>query len=281
MSWRPRPAPTKAPKRRARGIGGKGGKTAGRGTKGQRSRGRGKVPRVRGRRMPLRSSVSRSSRGSTTRSASSTPRSTSTPSRSWPIASPSAGHARVARRRRLPRKGAYVKVLGRGELTRKLDVHVHAVSKTAESAITAVGGTVTLVPLPFKGENKAGRPAAKGTSSPTDRFRSPRRPARFAVETQGSTTLLSSLKNIFKIPDLRNKILFTVVMIVFYRFGTTIRGSGIDHQAIKQLQDAASTQGAIGFLNLFSGGAFRASRSSPSGSCRTSRRASSCRSSAW
>ena len=68
--------------------------------------------------------------------------------------------------------------------------------------------------------------------------------------------MLSSLKNIFKIPDLRNKILFTLLMIVVYRFGTAIRVPGIDHQAIKQLQDAASTQGAIGFLNLFSGGAF-------------------------
>ena len=35
-------------------------------------------------------------------------------------------------------------------------------SKAAEAAITAAGGTVTLVPLPFKGENKAGRPAAQG-----------------------------------------------------------------------------------------------------------------------
>jgi large subunit ribosomal protein L15 len=60
------------------------------------------------------------------------------------------------------RRGTYVKVLGRGELSRKLSVEVHAVSKTAEAAITAAGGTVTLVPLPFKGENKAGRPAAKG-----------------------------------------------------------------------------------------------------------------------
>ncbi len=68
--------------------------------------------------------------------------------------------------------------------------------------------------------------------------------------------MLSSLKNIFKIPDLRNKILFTLMMVAVYRFGTTIRVPGIDHQAIKQLQDAASTQGAIGFLNLFSGGAF-------------------------
>ena len=35
-------------------------------------------------------------------------------------------------------------------------------SKAAEAAITAAGGTVTLVPLPFKGESKAGRPPVKG-----------------------------------------------------------------------------------------------------------------------
>ena len=35
-------------------------------------------------------------------------------------------------------------------------------SKAAEAAITAAGGTVTLIPLPFKAEGKAGRPAAKG-----------------------------------------------------------------------------------------------------------------------
>ena len=38
----------------------------------------------------------------------------------------------------------------------------HAASQAASSAIEAAGGTVTLVQLPFKGENKAGRPAAKG-----------------------------------------------------------------------------------------------------------------------
>ena len=41
-------------------------------------------------------------------------------------------------------------------------IQAHAVSKAAEAAITAVGGTVTLVPLPFKGENKAGRPPVRG-----------------------------------------------------------------------------------------------------------------------
>jgi large subunit ribosomal protein L15 len=62
----------------------------------------------------------------------------------------------------LLRKDAFVKVLARGEVTGKFDVHAHAVSKAAEAAITAAGGTVTLIPLPFEGEGKAGRPAAKG-----------------------------------------------------------------------------------------------------------------------
>ncbi len=68
--------------------------------------------------------------------------------------------------------------------------------------------------------------------------------------------MFSNLKNIFKVADLRNKILFTMAMVMIYRFGTSIRVPGIDGQAIKQLKDAANTQGALGFLNLFSGGAF-------------------------
>ena len=62
----------------------------------------------------------------------------------------------------LVRKDAFVKVLARGEINRKVAVHAHAVSKAAEAAITAAGGSVTLIELPFKAEGKAGRPAAKG-----------------------------------------------------------------------------------------------------------------------
>src|SRR3954447_18068412 len=52
------PGATKAPKRVGRGIGGKGGKTAGAGSKGQQSRGRGKVARgVEGGQMPLKQRV--------------------------------------------------------------------------------------------------------------------------------------------------------------------------------------------------------------------------------
>ena len=68
--------------------------------------------------------------------------------------------------------------------------------------------------------------------------------------------MLSNLKNIFKVPDLRNKILFTVMCIAIYRLGAAIRVPGIDNQAVNQLRSLAKSQGAIGFLNLFSGGAF-------------------------
>lgn len=64
--------------------------------------------------------------------------------------------------RGLLRKDAFVKVLGRGELSGKVDVQVHAVSKSAREAIEAAGGSVTLIELPFRAEGKAGRPAAKG-----------------------------------------------------------------------------------------------------------------------
>ncbi len=58
----------------------------------------------------------------------------------------------------LTHKGALVKVLGRGELTRKVNVKTHAISKSAEAAVKAAGGTVEILPLPW-GDR---RPPAKG-----------------------------------------------------------------------------------------------------------------------
>jgi len=68
--------------------------------------------------------------------------------------------------------------------------------------------------------------------------------------------VLSNLKNIFKVEDLRKKLFFTLLIILLYRFGTALRVPGVDPQAVKQLSEAAESQGALGFLNLFSGGAF-------------------------
>ena len=60
----------------------------------------------------------------------------------------------------LVHKHGYVKVLGRGQLSRAVSVTAHAFSKSAEAAITGAGGTVTKLPLPFSG----GRPPAKGNA---------------------------------------------------------------------------------------------------------------------
>ena len=67
--------------------------------------------------------------------------------------------------------------------------------------------------------------------------------------------MLSRLRNMFRVPDLRNKILFTFVIIAVYRLGAHIPVPYIDFQAIKDLQNQSQNTGVVGFLDLFSGGA--------------------------
>jgi len=67
--------------------------------------------------------------------------------------------------------------------------------------------------------------------------------------------VLRAFVNAFKVPDLRNKILFTLFIIAIYRFGSHVPVPVVD---IGRLQDALTGQGAGGFLSfidLFSGGA--------------------------
>src|SRR4249920_2836836 len=59
----------------------------------------------------------------------------------------------------------------------------------------------------------------------------------------------------FRVPDLRNKILFTLFMITVYRFGAHIPVPGVDLTAVSTLRAQAKAGGVLGFLNLFSGGA--------------------------
>jgi preprotein translocase subunit SecY len=66
--------------------------------------------------------------------------------------------------------------------------------------------------------------------------------------------LLASFVSAFRIPDLRNKILFTLLIIAVYRFGAHVPTPGIDVEAAQRF--AASAQGGVyAFINLFSGGA--------------------------
>lgn len=151
----PAPGATKAPKRVGRGIGGKGGKTAGAGTKGQHARGRGKVARgFEGGQMPLKQRVPK------LKGFNNPFRIEYSPVNLDQIAKLEVTEvtAEVLVKRGLVRKGALVKVLGRGEITTAITLSAHRVSKSAEQAITAAGGSVTLLPLPFK----SGRPAAQG-----------------------------------------------------------------------------------------------------------------------
>ena len=67
--------------------------------------------------------------------------------------------------------------------------------------------------------------------------------------------MLSIYRNMFKIPDLRVKILFTLAMFGIYRLGTTIPVPGIDLDAVRLWQGMQEAGGIYGLLNLFSGGA--------------------------
>ncbi len=151
----PAPGSNKAKKRVGRGIGGKGGKTAGAGTKGQQSRGRGKVARgFEGGQMPLKQRVPKLKGFNNPFRVEYSPvnldqlaamnEATVTPETL--VAS---GYVR---------KNTFVKVLARGEITSAVHLTAHAVSKAADAAIVAAGGSVTLLPLPFK----QGRPPVKG-----------------------------------------------------------------------------------------------------------------------
>ena len=67
--------------------------------------------------------------------------------------------------------------------------------------------------------------------------------------------LIETIRNIFKIEELRKRILFTVLIILVYRFGAFVVIPGIDPNQLSALQNS-SNQGLLGLLNMFSGGAF-------------------------
>ncbi len=67
--------------------------------------------------------------------------------------------------------------------------------------------------------------------------------------------LIQTLKNIFKIEDLRARILYTLGIILLYRLGKYITLPGIDPSQLAGLKSQTS-QGIMGLLDMFSGGAF-------------------------
>lgn len=150
-----------ARRRVGRGIAGKGGKTAGRGMKGQLARHRVKVgfeggqtplhrrtPKARGFRNPFRVEYAVVNLDT--------------------LAGFDAGSTvdpDTLRARGLVAKRGLVKVLGGGELDKGLTVKAHAFSASAERAIRAAGGTIEVLPAPW-GDR---RPPAGGNSALTNR----------------------------------------------------------------------------------------------------------------
>jgi large subunit ribosomal protein L15 len=157
----PAPGSKKAARRVGRGTGGHGGKTAGRGTKGQRARNtvapgfeggqnplKMRVPKLKGFTNPFRVEYTAVNLDTLDDLCQTHGETTVTPE--------------VLHAHGIVRKNDFVKILARGELSTKVEVHAHAASKAAKAAIEDAGGSITLIELPFKAEGKAGRPAAKG-----------------------------------------------------------------------------------------------------------------------
>ena len=154
----PAPGSTKRRKRMARGTAGKGGKTAGRGTKGQKAR-RQIKPGFEGGQMPLHRRTPKL-------------RGFKNPFRvEYNVLNVDALQELIdtgvtvitpdsLRQAGLVHKHGMVKILGRGELTGAATVSAHAFSESASAAITAAGGSVAILPPPFGN----GRPAAKGNA---------------------------------------------------------------------------------------------------------------------
>lgn len=150
---KPSEGATRDRKRVGRGTGGKGGKTAGRGTKGQKARSTVRVG-FEGGQMPLYMRVpKRRGFNNPFRIEYQAVNLDTLAETGLSEISPA-----ILLDNGLVRKGSLVKILGRGEVSTAMHVTAHRFSKSAEAAIVAAGGTVETLALPW-GDR---RPPAKG-----------------------------------------------------------------------------------------------------------------------
>ena len=152
---KPAPGSTRPRRRVGRGIGGKRGKTAGRGMKGQGARDTVK-PGFEGGQLPLKQRIPKLKGFTNPFRVEYTVVNLDT---LQAVAGDSVTPDSL-RAAGLVHKHGLVKVLGRGELRRAVRVEAHAFSRSAEQAIAAAGGTVTVLPPPYG----RGRPPARGSA---------------------------------------------------------------------------------------------------------------------
>jgi preprotein translocase subunit SecY len=68
-------------------------------------------------------------------------------------------------------------------------------------------------------------------------------------------SILSSLQNIFKIPELKKRVFFTLALLAVYRIGCHIPTPGINGEALSQFLSASKAGALMGFFDMFTGGA--------------------------
>jgi preprotein translocase subunit SecY len=68
--------------------------------------------------------------------------------------------------------------------------------------------------------------------------------------------MFSTLRDAWRIPDIRKKMLYTLLMLLIFRLGSSIPVPGMNKEVINQMFEASSG-GVLDFLNLMAGGAFK------------------------
>ena len=158
-----------------------------------------------------------------------------------------------------------VKLLGVGEVTKKLTVRVHAISASAREKIEGAGGTVELLrePKVKKVRHRKAKPVARRRARGRSRRaarggrrRRGRRPRRPQRPTKERRTRCSWLTNAWRVPELRRRLLFTAGILAVYRLGSWIPAPGVDQKALAQFFGTGKgSSGVLSLLNLFSGSA--------------------------
>ena len=68
--------------------------------------------------------------------------------------------------------------------------------------------------------------------------------------------MFNTIRNAWRIPDLRKKIMYTLLIIIVFRFGSVIPAPFLDASALSELMASAGENSALGYINMLTGGAF-------------------------
>ena len=69
-------------------------------------------------------------------------------------------------------------------------------------------------------------------------------------------SLIQNLRNIFSIEDLRQRIIYTIILLAAFRFGSFVVLPGVNSTILSQEFSSSQGEGLLGLLNTFVGGAF-------------------------